>query len=88
MASERASNGVGRAGARQPALRSLTARELEVLALLSTGASTQSIADQLHITTSTVKRHLTNLYRKLGAANRVAAVREYLLVALDRESSE
>ena len=60
-------------------LRGLTARELEVLALLSTGASAQAIADQLAITRPTVKRHLHNLYRKLGATNRVQATRCYLL---------
>jgi DNA-binding CsgD family transcriptional regulator len=64
-------------------LQALTARELEVLGLLSTGASAKAIADRLGITRPTVKRHLTNLYRKLGVTNRVEAARCYLLAELD-----
>jgi DNA-binding CsgD family transcriptional regulator len=79
MEHDRASGGE-LAGIDSPgSLSALTPRELEVLALLSGGASTKSIAAQLGISPSTVKRHLTNLYRKLAAANRVDAVREYLL---------
>jgi DNA-binding NarL/FixJ family response regulator len=63
-------------------LARLTSRELEVLASLSTGASTSAISGQLEIKPSTVKRHLTNLYRKLGATNRIDAVRCYLLAEL------
>jgi DNA-binding CsgD family transcriptional regulator len=72
-------DGLARPGGR---LAALTPRELEVLALLSTGASTKEISHQLEITPSTVKRHLTNLYRKLGATNRIDAVRCYLLAEL------
>jgi DNA-binding CsgD family transcriptional regulator len=57
----------------------LTSREIEVLKMLCTGASTKTIADVLGISPWTVKRHLTNLYQKVGAANRVDAVRHYLL---------
>jgi DNA-binding CsgD family transcriptional regulator len=77
----------GRAAAEEPQpggrLATLTAREREVLGLLSSGASTKAIADQLGITPWTVKRHLTNLYRKLSATNRVDAVRCYLLAEHD-----
>jgi NarL family two-component system response regulator LiaR len=51
----------------------LTPRELEVLALLVEGLSNQEISDQLSITTATVKYHLTNIFTKLGAKNRVEA---------------
>ncbi|MDX1437428.1 MAG: LuxR C-terminal-related transcriptional regulator, partial [Anaerolineales bacterium] len=53
---------------------SLSARELEVLALVGAGHSNREIAAELHITTGTVKRHLFNIFRKLDANNRTAAV--------------
>ncbi len=52
----------------------LTARELEVLALLADGAPNQGIADQLVVTLDTVKKHVTHVLAKLGAANRTEAV--------------
>lgn len=51
----------------------LTARETEVLTLLGQGASNKSIARQLGVQPSTVERHVTNLYRKLGAKGRADA---------------
>ncbi len=57
---------------------SLTPRERDVLECLATGARTRDIARQLEITEPTVKRHLTNLYRKLGVTNRVEAVTWHL----------
>ncbi len=56
----------------------LTARELEVLALMATGLSNQAIADSLSVSVPTVKTHLVNAYRKLGVTNRVAAANWYL----------
>ena len=55
-------------------VEALSARELEVLALLATGKSNRAIAEELVITLDTVKRHVTNLFNKLGVANRVQAV--------------
>lgn len=52
----------------------LTDRELEVLALLVKGFSNQKISDYLHISIATVKYHLTRLFSKLGARNRIEAV--------------
>ncbi len=52
----------------------LTARELEVLALLAAGAPNQGIADQLVVTLDTVKKHVTHVLAKLGAASRTEAV--------------
>jgi DNA-binding CsgD family transcriptional regulator len=63
---------------RRDASRALTARELEVLALIATGASNDEIARSLAIAPATVKSHLTRVYRKIGAANRVQATRHYL----------
>jgi DNA-binding CsgD family transcriptional regulator len=63
---------------RQPLPHPLTARELEVLALVAAGMSTPDIARELGISPGTVKTHLTSTYRKLGVRNRVQAVRYYL----------
>jgi LuxR family transcriptional regulator, maltose regulon positive regulatory protein len=52
----------------------LSARELEVLGLLAAGRSNQAIAEELVITLDTVKRHVTHILDKLGAANRTQAV--------------
>jgi DNA-binding CsgD family transcriptional regulator len=61
------------------ALLELTRRELEILALVATGETSASIAAQLGIKLPTVKRHLLNIYRKLGTANRVQASNLYHL---------
>ena len=52
----------------------LTAREIEVLSLLPTGATALAIAGVLFLTEATVKTHLAAIYRKLDAANRAQAV--------------
>ena len=52
----------------------LTARELEVLGLLAAGRSNQAIAAELVVTLDTVKKHVTHVLDKLGAANRTEAV--------------
>ena len=53
----------------------LTQREREVLQLLAEGASTQEIADQLHISTKTVETHRGNMMLKLGTANKTDLVK-------------
>ena len=52
----------------------LSERELEVLALLASGRTNAEIARDLFVALGTVKSHLNNIYRKLGAANRAEAV--------------
>jgi LuxR family maltose regulon positive regulatory protein len=67
----------GRAAAdpRAPRLiEQLTSRELEVLAMLAAGRSNQGIASHLVISLDTVKKHVSHLMGKLGAANRTEAV--------------
>jgi LuxR family transcriptional regulator, maltose regulon positive regulatory protein len=55
-------------------LAPLTSRELEVLALLAAGEPNHVIAEELVITLDTVKRHVSHILGKLGAANRTQAV--------------
>jgi LuxR family maltose regulon positive regulatory protein len=52
----------------------LSERELEVLRLLADGRSNRAIAEELVISLDTVKRHVTHVLDKLGAANRTQAV--------------
>jgi LuxR family transcriptional regulator, regulator of acetate metabolism len=56
----------------------LTAREREVIELVSSGATNQEIANALVISESTVKSHVKHILRKLGAANRAEAVSRHL----------
>jgi DNA-binding NarL/FixJ family response regulator len=52
----------------------LTPRELEILERLPTGDTVIEIAAQLFVTESTIKTHLSSVYKKLGATNRVQAI--------------
>jgi LuxR family maltose regulon positive regulatory protein len=52
----------------------LTSREVEVLKLIKAGCSNQDIAGQLVISLPTVKRHISNIYTKLGVESRTQAV--------------
>jgi DNA-binding NarL/FixJ family response regulator len=55
-------------------IATLTARENEVLQLLSKGFLYKEIADKLEIATSTVKRHLSHVYQKLQVQNKTEAI--------------
>jgi len=57
----------------RPEPRVVTARELEVLRLVAGGHTNRDIADELSISQKTVERHLSNMFTKLGVANRAAA---------------
>ncbi|WP_035847190.1 response regulator [Kitasatospora azatica] len=54
-------------------VRTLTGRELDVLALLGEGLANAEIADRLFLGTGTVKDHISAILGKLGASNRVQA---------------
>ena len=54
----------------------LTEREQQVLTMIADGLSAPQIAEQLHLSTTTVKSHLHTLYEKLGVSDRAAAVAE------------
>ena len=62
------------APAAQPLIEPLTGRELEVLKLIEAGYSNQEIASRLVISVATLKRHITNLYAKLGVGSRTQAL--------------
>ena len=59
--------------ARQQTL-GITARELEILALIARGLSNREIATQLFVSENTVKTHCARAFDKLGAARRTQAV--------------
>ncbi|MZD09501.1 response regulator [Streptomyces sp. SID5785] len=64
-----------------PVDETLSAREREVLLLVSKGTANKEIARELFISEATVKTHLTHIYAKLGVKDRAAAV----AVAYDRK---
>ena len=69
---------VGLPSAGQPTAASelgLTPREIGIIQALARGLSNQAIGRELFVAEQTVKFHLTNIYRKLDAANRTEAVR-------------
>ena len=59
--------------------RVLSARELEILLLSARGLSNQQIAASVHLAEATVKRHLANIFQKMGVSSRGEASREALL---------
>jgi len=69
------------AGASRPMLAGvpddagMTPREVEILVLVADGQSNAQVASRLCVTEQTVKFHLSNIYRKLGVANRTEASR-------------
>ncbi|MEU5940807.1 response regulator transcription factor [Micromonospora sp. NPDC047548] len=67
----------GRSGA-----EGISRREREALILASHGLSNAQIGRRLSITEGTVKRHLSNVYMKLGAASRVDAVNKAMMATL------
>jgi DNA-binding NarL/FixJ family response regulator len=56
----------------------LSERELEVLLMVARGMSNHQIAVSLHLSEATVKRHLANIYPRIGVSSRGEAVRKAL----------
>lgn len=56
----------------------LSSRELEILNLLSSGYLYKEIAENLNITTGTVKQHIHKIYSKLHVQNRTEAINKLL----------
>ena len=57
-----------------PEMAILSPRENETLQLLARGLLYKEIADQLHISTSTVRQHIHRIYEKLHVQNRTEAI--------------
>jgi DNA-binding NarL/FixJ family response regulator len=62
----------GGSGAREE-VDGLTARQVEILKLMASGMANKQIAYKLHIGEKTVRNHVSNLYEKLGIADRAQA---------------
>ena len=56
----------------------LTARQTEVLGLISRGRTTREIAEELTLSERTIERHIADLYGKIGARNRSEATAFFL----------
>ncbi len=56
----------------------LSERETEIVVLAARGLSNRLIAEELHISEATVKRHLANVYERVGVSSRTEAVRKAL----------
>jgi len=65
-----------------PAL-ALTAREAQVLERVARGGSNAEIAQALTVAPGTIKKHLDNIYTKLGVRNRVEAARSWHIARPD-----
>ena len=59
---------------RVPDRDAMSAREVEVLSLVSRGASNKEIARQLRLSEATIKSHLLHIFAKLGVSDRTQAV--------------
>lgn len=65
----------------------LSARELQVLGLIATGATNREIGAALYVVEQTVKYHTTNIYRKIGVTSRTAAAVWALQRGIDADGS-
>jgi DNA-binding NarL/FixJ family response regulator len=57
----------------------LSERETEIMVLAARGRSNYQISEELHISEATVKRHLANVYQKIGVRSRSEGVRKALM---------
>lgn len=69
-------------------VESLTAREIEVLQQLSTGATNRDIAQALYISENTVRNHVRNILDKLHLTNRVEAATYALREGIVRDAMD
>jgi DNA-binding NarL/FixJ family response regulator len=60
----------------------LSVRELEILELVAQAFSNIQVANRLSITEATVKRHLRNIFAKLGAVSRIDAVNKAIAASI------
>jgi two-component system nitrate/nitrite response regulator NarL len=57
----------------------LSERETEIMVLAARGLTNNQISEELNISEATVKRHLANVYQKIGVRSRSEAVRKALM---------
>jgi len=57
-----------------PELVALTPRQFEVLKLMSHGHGNEEIAELLGVRPNTIKFHVSEIFRRLGARNRIEAI--------------
>lgn len=69
----RTPHGEDKAHPQERAAALLTRRERDVLALIAAGADNETICSRLYISPHTVKTHLYNIFKKIGARNRLQA---------------
>jgi DNA-binding NarL/FixJ family response regulator len=60
---------------RDPKTNALTDRQMQILDLLATGASSKQVARALGLSVRTIDKHLEMAYRTLGVATRIQALR-------------
>ncbi len=70
--------------ARRHLVEPLTQRELEILELLAERLSNKEIGTRLYLSTTTIKRHTANIYRKLGVHGRREAVEKAVHLGIRR----
>jgi DNA-binding NarL/FixJ family response regulator len=84
LAADAADRGAAASAAAESALvETLTAREHEVIRLLARGHTNMAIANALVVREGTVKYHVKNILRKLGATSRADAVARYVRAGAD-----
>ena len=64
----------------------LTSREKQIIEEVSKGLLDKEIASKICISTSTVKTHVKNIYRKLGVRNRVEASLKFFMYELQHSA--
>ncbi len=74
LVTNRPSNHPGPTGASDPGVDQLSAREVEVLALVADGRSNKEVGESLGLSALTVKSHLARIARKLGTGDRAEMV--------------
>lgn len=73
---------------RHTGLVALTAREIEVLQLISFGATNAEAAQQLQLSVHAIKFHLASIYSRLGVSNRTEAAVAFLRLTASSSGSK
>lgn len=60
----------------------ISKREAEILLLIHQGLSNQQIADKLFLSESTIKKHISNIFLKLGVERRTEAIKKALELSI------